>query len=75
MRFVFLGMLFVCLAFTTNAFSQKYPQRPVGLIAPFPRGGLSDVPARIMVGGVRLAMARLTLAAIVSEITNRTIPN
>ena len=36
----------LALVFSTCAFGQNYPDRPIRLIAPFPAGGLADVLAR-----------------------------
>src|SRR6478736_5928327 len=36
----------LALVFSTGAFGQNYPDRPIRLIAPFPAGGLADVLAR-----------------------------
>jgi tripartite-type tricarboxylate transporter receptor subunit TctC len=36
----------LAVVFSTGAFGQNYPDRPIRLIAPFPAGGLADVLAR-----------------------------
>jgi tripartite-type tricarboxylate transporter receptor subunit TctC len=38
----------IAACFATSAEAQKYPDRAITLVVPFPPGGLSDVPARIM---------------------------
>ncbi len=36
------------VAIATSAPAQNYPSRPITVIVPFPAGGLTDVPARLM---------------------------
>jgi tripartite-type tricarboxylate transporter receptor subunit TctC len=44
-----LSLAFVAsLAFAPAASAQTYPSRPITVIVPFPAGGLTDVPARVM---------------------------
>lgn len=43
-----LLVLLSSLALTPPAQAQTYPNRPITVIVPFPPGGLTDVPARVM---------------------------
>ena len=43
-----LAIVFVIACCAPPAVAQKYPERAITLVVPFPPGGLSDVPARIM---------------------------
>ena len=46
LRLFVIGALFVYSASAAQA--QNYPSRPITMIVPFPPGGLTDVPARLM---------------------------
>jgi tripartite-type tricarboxylate transporter receptor subunit TctC len=43
-----VGAVFAGLAVAAAAQAQTYPSRPITVIVPFPPGGLTDVPARVM---------------------------
>jgi tripartite-type tricarboxylate transporter receptor subunit TctC len=45
-------------AFTSIAFAQSYPSRPVTLISPFPPGGSTDTAARIIAERMRPALGQ-----------------
>src|SRR5262245_16618388 len=48
-RFGLALVLAACgLCIAGPAFAQKFPSRTISMVVPFPPGGLSDVPARIM---------------------------
>ena len=48
LRTVGLIGLLVAAALISSAQAQNYPSRPITVIVPFPPGGLTDVPARVM---------------------------
>jgi tripartite-type tricarboxylate transporter receptor subunit TctC len=42
-----LGLIFLALAFASNAIAQSYPSKPVKLVVPFPAGSATDLVARL----------------------------
>lgn len=43
-----LGALVACALFTTMAFAQNFPSKPVRIVVPFGAGGVADVTARVV---------------------------
>lgn len=56
------ALLSVCILAAPNAHAQKYPDRPIRLIVPFPPGGTSDLMGRVV--GQRLGDALGTTVVI-----------
>lgn len=43
-----IGPLLAGMVLATNAQAQKYPERAISVVVPYPAGGLTDVPARLL---------------------------
>jgi tripartite-type tricarboxylate transporter receptor subunit TctC len=68
MRRIFLAGLMTAgfVSITIDARAQVYPSRPVTMIVPWPAGGPSDGPARILAERMRLALGRPVIVENVS---------
>ena len=43
-----LGVLLAGATFAANAQAQKYPDRGISIVVPYPAGGLTDIPPRLL---------------------------
>jgi tripartite-type tricarboxylate transporter receptor subunit TctC len=52
---------FAALAFTSSAFAQNFPSRPVTIVVPFSAGGPSDAMARILAERMKVTLGEAVL--------------
>jgi tripartite-type tricarboxylate transporter receptor subunit TctC len=61
MRRMVCAALFATLAFSSPAFSQNFPSRPLTIIVPFSAGGPSDAMARILAERMKVTLGETVL--------------